>query len=39
MKSEKTPKKKKKEKKIDFLKDFKKLNKNPVEVKPPGKSK
>jgi hypothetical protein len=30
-------KKKKKEKKIDFLKDFKELNKKPVAVKAPKK--
>lgn len=26
-------------KKVDFLKDFKKINKKPVEVKPPKKKK
>jgi hypothetical protein len=31
--ADKKKKKSKKEKKVDFLKDFKKLNKKPVEVK------
>lgn len=30
-------KRKKKEKKIDFLKDFKEINKKPVSVEPPKK--